>query len=134
MAACENILQDERVNPSLISVFSALDAGTTQEGGKIAPNAMSPKEWKIFTIWRAEDIDLRKTYTQKTVVIAPNGVEFGSGSDEFTLQSRSHWIKVGVNGMPVGVEGDVVIRTWLELAGKKATDVYTTEINIRHRK
>jgi hypothetical protein len=133
IAACNDVLLDEQNNPTLVSIFCALDTAHAQ-GATIDAGAIAPREWKIVTLWLADETDLGKTFTQKTVVMAPNGKEFGNASSDFTAAARSHNIRQNVSGLPVGVEGSIVISVWLESGKKKISDVYKYEISIRHRK
>jgi hypothetical protein len=133
IAACNDVLLDEQNNPTLVSVFCALDTAHAQ-GAKIDAGAIAPREWKIVTVWLADEADLGKTFTQRTKVMAPDGKEFGNASSDFKVAARSHNIRQNVIGMPVGVEGNIVISVWLEAENKKVSELYKYEISIRHRK
>jgi len=129
--ACETVLSDERNNPSLISVFSALDIGHVA-GQAISPEAVSPQRWKVFTQWNADEADIGQEFTQKISIAAPDGREFGGAETDFKLETRSHNIKISVEGMPVGVEGNIVMKVWVKSGTKTITEIHTSEISIRH--
>src|SRR5436305_5604034 len=96
-------------NPSIISLFSAFDVASPS-GEPIRPNAIAPKQWKVFTMWSASDDEIGKDYTQKLSIYAPDGNEFGRSEMSFKMEKRAHTTKARVLGMPVGVEGNIVIK------------------------
>ena len=85
-------------------------------------------------MWKAEDGDLGKTFTQKTTITTPDGKEFGNASEDFTMKLVSHSLITDVFGFPVGVEGDVVMTAWVEIGSKRITEIRKSEINVAHHK
>jgi hypothetical protein len=133
-AACNKILIDkDSESPSLIGVFSAIKAAR-QGGTAIPENAVSPQEWAIFTMWRSEEGEVGTIFTQQVRIIAPNGVEYGKATDDFGFTGPSHTLRIGVAGMPVGKEGELLISLWLEKQGQRiAPHEYTYSVNIAHK-
>jgi hypothetical protein len=133
LAACSEMLTDEQGNASLISVFSALDV-VFPENTEITSRALAPKPWKVVTIWNVEESELGKEYIHRLEIFTPDGEEFGNDSTLFITKTRSHNIRLSIPGLPIGVEGNIVLKAWLELLGLRSTPVHTYEISIRHRK
>lgn len=131
--ACSDLLFDDQTSPTMVGVFAALDALPPPDG-EIQLNAMSPKPWIVCTMWLADEKELGKTYTQKIKIFTPDGIGFGEGAESFVMNTRSHTVRINVNGMPVGRQGNVLVNVWLELDGEKVTDTRKYEINILHRK
>ncbi len=133
LAACHDVLIDDESNPTLVGVFCALDV-TLPKGTDIPRNALTPKKWCVLSMWLAADSDLGRTFIQKMQIFLPDGNEFGGGSEEFTLSKRSHTMKMRVSGFPIGVQGEVVIKLWLESLATKVTAVHEYRIHINHLK
>ena len=133
LAACDNVLLDDDQNPTLVSVFCALDAAN-QGGGEIPNNALAPKIWFVLSMWFAEQNEIGKSFTQKIQIVLPDGSEFGSGSEEFTMVKRSHTLKIRVVGLPIGYEGKITVKAWLESLNTHISDTHEYEIDIRHKR
>lgn len=131
--ACSEVLLDDYDNPSLISVFLALEVAD-KKGEPIDPKSMAPKTWTAFTMWLAEPGDIGKTFTQKLVIETPNGIEFGTNTENFTMTKAAHTIRTRVAGFPIGVEGNVVMKVWIEVAGKRISRIRKSRINVKHVK
>jgi hypothetical protein len=133
--ACNEVLLDDYNNPSLISVFIALEAKHKKDE-EIDPRSMAPRPWTVFTMWLAEDkTDLGKKYTQKLVIETPDGREFGDNTEDFTMVKEAHTIRTKVAGFPVGVEGKVLMKVWIEDAmGTRITKIRKSRINVKHVK
>jgi hypothetical protein len=132
--AGSDVLLDDEQNPSLISAFCALDIGTANNA-EIPENAVGPKQWMVLSMWLTESAEeIGKTFTHQLIIIAPNGKEFGNATEKITMDKRSHTVKMRVNGMPIGVEGRMIVKVWLESDGRKVTSVYEYPIDLRHLK
>jgi hypothetical protein len=133
VAACNDVLFDDEKNPSLISVFSALEAKNIT-GASIDPKTVAPRNWCLFTMWRAEREDLGKQFTQKMQVILPDGTEFGYGEEKITLDRLVHSVKMRIQGFPIGIQGDVTVKVWLEIGLRRETKITNLHINVKHLK
>jgi hypothetical protein len=131
--ACNEVLLDDHNNPSLISVFIAMEAAHNQ-GEPIGAKSMAPKNWTVFTMWLAEEGDIGKNFTQKLVIETPNGIEFGTNTEDFTMDKAAHTIRTRVAGFPIGIEGNIVMRVWIEVAGKRISRIRKSRINVKHVK
>ena len=133
LTAAEKVLIEDSGNASLLNVLSTIEIKHTG-GGQIPENALSPKEWAVFAVWKAEKGDKGKTFKQHTKVIAPNGVEFGASTSEWVMEKPSQNIRLNVPGMPVGKAGDLTITISLEANGKKIGSDYSYAISLIHAK
>jgi hypothetical protein len=131
--ACNEVLLDDNNNPSLIGVFIALEAKHNRDE-VIDKKSMAPRAWTVFTMWLAEAGDIGKTFTQKLVIETPNGLVFGNNTEVFKMDKAAHTIRTRVAGFPIGVEGDVVMKVWVELSGKRITKIRKSRINVKHVK
>lgn len=131
--ACNEVLLDDYDNPSLISVFLALEA-TNTKGEPIPPKSIGPRNWIVFTMWLAEAGDIGRTFTQKLVIETPDGIEFGNNTEKFTMAKAAHTIRTRVAGFPIGVEGNVLMKVWLEVAENRITKIRKSRINVKHVK
>jgi len=131
--ACNEVLLDDNNNPSLISVFIALEVAHNKSEA-IDPKTMASRTWTVFTMWLAEAGDIGKTFTQKLVIETPNGLEFGSNTEVFKMDKAAHTIRTRVAGFPIGIEGNVLMKLWLELSGKRITKIRKSRINVKHVK
>jgi hypothetical protein len=129
--ACNEVLLDDSDNPSLISVFIALEA-MHNKGEAINPKAMGPRNWTVFTMWLAEAGDIGRKFTQKLMIETPAGLDFGNNTEEFTMVKAAHTIRTRVAGFPIGVEGNVLMKVWLEAAGNRITKIRKSRINVKH--
>jgi hypothetical protein len=131
MTACDKVIVDQDGSASLINTFCGLAISSIE--GKIPEDAIGPKSWTIIAMWRSEPSDQGKTFIQKTRVVDPAGKEFGLNTESFKFGTYSHSIRVSINGMPVGIPGDIGITVYLESEGKRVTDIHTYKVNISHR-
>lgn len=133
LAACSEVLSDDRDTPSLIGVFAGLDV-LPPPNSEIQPNALSPKSWVMFSLWLAESNDIGREFTQKMQITTPDGVGFGESSQEFKMTALTHTLKIAINGMPVGMPGKLTVEVWVESHQLKVTDKHRYEITIQHSK
>jgi hypothetical protein len=131
--ACNEVLLDDYENPSLISVFIALEA-TNVTGEPIPRKSLGPRNWTVFTMWLAEAGDIGKTFTQQLIIETPDGLEFGNNTEKFKMDKAAHTIRTRVAGFPIGVEGNVLMKVWVEVAGKRITRIRKSRINVKHVK
>jgi len=124
---------DDEQTPTLVGVLGALDAAN-QTGGEIPKDALAPRIWMVFTLWIAEQGDIGKTFTQKIEIFTPDGKLFGNSQDDFQMSNRSHNVKMRVHGLPIGLEGRIIIKTHLESLATKVTEVHESFIDIRHKR
>lgn len=130
-AACNDVLFDDQANPSLINVFIALEVAHPRDI-QVDKKSMAPRPWSVFTMWRAEKDDIGKQFTQKVLVLTPDGEEFGHGSESFTMEKVAHSVRIKVAGFPVGIEGEVIVKVWLEVNGKRVSHFKKQYINVHH--
>ena len=85
-------------------------------------------------MWRAEAGDIGKEFTQHMKILLPDDTEFGFGTEKFKMEKAAHSIQMRVQGFPIGIEGDVVVKIWLEVGTQKVTKITNYLINVLHVK
>lgn len=101
--------------PSLINLFSKMIV-EVPSGVEIPKNAAGPKEWVVFSSWDVEREDENRNYFLCTVVLYPDGTQFGTIGKiriPVVFGQRSQMI-VRVLGFPLGQAGFYTVRTWIE--------------------
>lgn len=114
---CNNVLQDPQFGASLISVFHGI-VFRVSEGTELPPNAVTPKEWAVFSKYNMEPEDVGKDYTSILTIHWPDGSIF----TEASLQAKQPTIggMAFVNrlsGFPIGQDGRLRLVQRLESDG-----------------
>jgi len=128
---CEKVILDEGGTASLIALFDTITSAIPQ-GVTIPPNAVVPKEWAIFVSWVWTDQDANKEYTQFIEMLYPDGTPFQNKSAvTFVIQpNKRHQIRAQSNAFPIGQEGPLTIRLWLEHGGAQVVPPQIIHINV----
>ena len=114
--ACEKVIVDQQEVASLISLFNKINASVLAGSPEVPKNAVSPKEWAIFSAWDCELGDERKKYVHCTQVLYPDRSRFSEIVKlpmHIEPPKRSQVI-VNLMGFPVGQPGRYTIQTWIE--------------------
>ena len=114
LVACEKVIMDATSQvPSLIGIFQGMNVPITD--APLPENPVSPIKWAFFTIWQHTPDEKGTEYIQRMEVITPSGIPFGKGEARFKvdddLQSKT---STDLFGLPIGEEGNITIRVWLE--------------------
>jgi len=122
-------------NATLVEILQNIGV-PVPENVVIPANAVTPKDWSVFTMWKTDPADAGKSYTQIVQLLWPDKTEFQNGvlSLEIEADKATHQSTVNIMGFPVGQEGPVTINTWLELNGKKVGEEYSYIISVKHQK
>src|SRR2546426_656904 len=128
-AVCEKVIMDENKNASLIVLIENINVAPGQE--KIPRDAVTPKEWAIFTQWVLSEEEQDKPFVQIMQALWPDGTEFNKTSHPLPTQKVAvKQLNMGVVGMPVGQEGKITLKLWLELESSPVTEVFVKNLNI----
>jgi hypothetical protein len=134
--ACEKVVIDKAGAHSLIEIMSGADIAITPPPGLLAtqlpPNAMSPKQWWIFSVWEPNTDEVGKEFEQVYAVYWPNGDKLIDGRLTFKADDKVQYTSYTILGFPVGQEGKLKISTWIEKGGSRITDPFDYFITIRH--
>jgi len=102
--------------PSIINVFQRMNVPVDPET-PLPAKAVAPQKWSIFSLWVHTPEERDVQFTQHTEVFDAAGDKFVESANQFKitdsddLQSKNH---LDILGMPIGPEGFVKIRVWLE--------------------
>ena len=128
---CEKIILDDRANASLIVLMQNLDVQVGAQG--IPKNAVTPKEWAVFTVWEWLPDDHGKEFTQIIQVLWPDGSEFKRTAMKFQAgQKRYHQNRLMIIGFPAGQVGQIAVNMWLEEDSRKIGDLYSYFLTVSH--
>ncbi len=127
---CEKIIIDDNNNVSLVVLLHEITAVPSEKG--IPKNAVTPKEWAVYTTWVQEDGDENKSYIQWLQIQWPDGSEFEKYPLPFVFKKRRQQNRVNIVGFPIGQPGLLTIKMWLESDGAKVTEVYSHTLEITH--
>lgn len=113
--ACEKVILSKDNVASLIGLFSKIVI-TIPAGTEIPKNALSPKEWAVFSIWDPDPGDENRHYMLLTQILYPDKSQFGEilkSKIPIEPNARAQMLMQFV-GFPVGQVGDYTVRTWIE--------------------
>jgi len=114
--ACEKVIVAAPDNvASLIGLFNKIIIAVAP-GTEIPKNAVTPKEWAIFTIFDTEPGDELKEYVHFVQILYPDKTQFAEVSKNkiaVELNKRAQ-ISVQVLGFPIGQRGKYTVRVWVE--------------------
>lgn len=145
LLTCEKIIVDKEGAHSIINVMmNAAVSLQKRPPGEVAPspssesvpipaNAASPNQWWIYAAWAPSPDDVGKSFKQVYQVLWPNGDKFAESKLPFTqntdqMQQTTFYIL----GLPIGQEGRVRVRTWLDSEGERVSEISETFIDIKH--
>jgi hypothetical protein len=98
-------------------------------------DALTFKEWSVFSEWKPEAADVGTTADQILELQYPDGTSSPiRGKLQFSFENtRGHRNHQNIMGFPVGHEGCYLIRVWLERNEKVITPVSTYELFVSHQ-
>lgn len=130
-AVCEKVIMDEHKNPSLIVLIENINVGSREE--KIPRNAVTPKEWAIFTQWIFQEEEQDKPFVHIVQVFWPDKTEFNKITSPIPIERAAvKQMNLRIVGMPVGQEGTVTVKLWLELESQPASEVFIKNLYVKH--
>jgi hypothetical protein len=115
LTACERVIIDRQSSlPTLVNIFQRMNVPVDQPP---PPNAVAPQRWGVFALWAHTPEERDIEYTQHVQILGPSGDVFVEAVIKFKvtesddLQSKNN---LDVLGMPIGPEGFIKIRVWLD--------------------
>lgn len=136
LIACEKVIIDASSQvPTIVSVIERVEA-EVPDGTLIPENALSPKEWYVYTTWKLSAGETPGTgYKHITEIVAPSkDLPRPKITSDFKFTGTLHKIIQTIAGLPIGKEGTLSANVWLERPeGSPATSVYSYPIEIKHK-
>src|SRR5579864_4084683 len=113
---CEKVVFSQEHVASLINLFTKIGIALPAGAPEIPPNAVTPKEWAVFSSWDTEPGDELKEYLLCTQVLYPDNSPFGEVSKIKMNIERNNRSQVAtqVAGFPIGQIGFYTIKVWVE--------------------
>ena len=131
---CEKIILDDRGNASLVILLQGVGVQLGKEE-TIQKNAITPKEWAVFTLWEPIPEDRGKMFDQVIQLLWPDGNEFSRSKLPFRVQEgRTHQNSANIIGFPVGQAGKLTLNMWLEEDSHKVGEVYSYPLSVSHER
>jgi hypothetical protein len=132
---CEKVVVDiETKNPTVISVLTKFNIQIL-EGQVLPDDAVAPKEWAVFTMWRPSDEEVGQSFTQVMTISSPSGKPAPEKlpiNVTFEEKGANGIVVARTNGLPIGKSGHVVIRVWLEQHGQRVTEDREARFEVAH--
>jgi len=115
-AACEKVIIDQAGVASLITLFGKITISLPPEALEMPPNAVTPREWTIYSLWEWDPEDQGKRFSQHLEIRWPNGTVLVEKRDELVrvADRRSTQIVSPIAGFPIGEPGMISIHLRLE--------------------
>lgn len=133
--ACEKVILSKDNVASLIGLFSKI-VFTVPGGIEIPKNAVSPKEWAVFSIWDPDPGDENRHYVLCTQVLYPDKSQFGEvikSKINIEPNARAQMI-MQFPGFPVGQLGDYTVTTWVEENETRVVGPIEFKVGVEARK
>ncbi|MGA2338800.1 MAG: hypothetical protein ABSF75_02810 [Terracidiphilus sp.] len=113
--ACEKVIIDQAGPVSLISIFQKMNIQL--QAAPLPEKALSNIRWHAFSLWENDPKDAGQSFTVVVEVFNPDGTVFNRSEVPYTNNVPGN-SQTKVNLMfavvPIWMEGDIVIRTWLK--------------------
>lgn len=113
--ACEKLIFAKDDVASLIGLFTKIII-TVAPGTEIPRNAVTPKEWAVYSNWIVEPGDESREYIHCMQILYPDGTQFGDIARSKINIEPNKRAQVGMQfiGFPIGQLGLYKVRTWVE--------------------
>jgi hypothetical protein len=145
LLACEKLIIDKDGAHSIINVMLRAQISFTknlpeqnqeqEEEIPIPANAISPNMWWIYTAWLPSSEDVGKSFEQVYQIFLPNGEKFAESRLPFTQRTdEMNQTSFYFVGFPIGQQGKVRIKTWIDMGGSMVSDIAETFVEILHGK
>jgi hypothetical protein len=129
LTPCEKVIQDQTSGPSLIATFQEFGA-VIPTAADLPVDAVLPKEWCIFVLWELQPEERDRQYFVRTQIAWPDGKDYID--TRFLLRSvadKAYMSSIQkISGFPIGQNGTLHIKIWLELDGSVVFAPATTSI------
>ncbi len=137
---CEKVIIDKDGAHSLINVMQSAAVVLQQQQPNQSPvnmpvpnNAIMNMTWWIFSVWKPAIEDVGRSFEQVYQLYLPAGEKFAEHRLPFTQKDdRMQQTTFYYLGFPVGQEGELKIRSWLDSEGQRVSDIMETSVRIDH--
>lgn len=132
--ACEKIIIDRTTGGhSLIGIMISAEARFAGTPPALPPNAVVPNMWFVYAMWETSTEDIDRPCEQVLEVDWPNGERFIHNRLSFTPDKTLRvQNSVGMVGFPLGQNGDLRIRAWIEREGESVSSVAEYQVSVKH--
>ena len=116
-AACEQVITDLNNTVSLMKLLQDITAHVPA-GMTPPPNAGSPMQWAILSVFEREPADRGKAFEQYAAFVSSsNDILFQTPITLFEMKTDQYRITNNVSGMPIGRVGKHYVRCYVREKG-----------------
>ena len=127
---CEKAIIAADGSLSVISIIESLSANLPSGVATFQANTVAPLKWSVVTIFRRTDGDGEKRFEQHTKLVLPNGQMAGDSVTEFTMTHGMVRNISTVEGFPIGITGECLLRLELKEQGASGDGAILAEFPI----
>src|SRR5260370_11095958 len=100
LCPCERVIVDKQGVHSLIEIMRNVSIEAAP--GAIPQNAVAPRPWSIYSMWKASSDEVGKKVEQVYQIYWPSGEKFSEENVEFVVDSTIQQVTLDVVGFPAG--------------------------------
>lgn len=131
-APCEKIIIDDQGNATLIVIMQNVSVSVS-EGSELPRDAVTPKEWAVFTLWQPMPEDAGQKFVQVLQALMPDRSEFKRGELSFEMQeNKTQQNRINIVGFPIGQPGQITVNMWLEVDSEQVGETYSFPLTVTH--
>ena len=115
VVACEKVIIDQAGPVSLISIFQKMNIQL--QAAPLPEKALSNARWHAFSLWENDPKEVGQSFTVVVEVSNVDGSVFNRSEIPYTNNvpgNSQTKVNVMFVAIPIWLEGDTVIRTWLK--------------------
>jgi len=132
--ACDRVIDEVGAGPTLVTTFQQITIAIPNRQ-PVPVDALLPKTWAIYTVWALEDQENNREYTQICEMLWPDGSQFFLAQLTSSAENANQFLTFTgkVSGFPIGQEGRLIIRVWMEEHGERVADPEETWLSVIHK-
>jgi hypothetical protein len=129
---CEKIILDAQGTATLVGVLQTLTVALPPNV-VVPKDAISPKEWGVFTMWTLTPEDSGVQFTQVIEMEWPDGRIFKKAEVPFKPEKGAvQQTSASIIGFPIGQTGTLKLKTWLERDGRRLGEIQIYPVSVAH--
>jgi hypothetical protein len=127
LTTCERAITDTAGGFSAIAMFESIAIDVPAE---TPSKFLYPMKWSAVAVWGyVPDTDTTSLdYTQKTIVVSPEGEAVFTAETPFTVDPKKHAYRniISFDGFPISVTGIMTVQVFLKSSGIKEWEYYAS--------
>jgi hypothetical protein len=132
-APCDKVIVGDDRTSSLIMIYETLTLTLpAPSGGAIPAELVIPSQWNIYTLWHREPTDIGKKFEMNVQFVLPDGNIMFEVQQEFEMTARNYRNIGVINGLPVGVPGECLLKLLLREDAGEWQQVEEYPLEVQH--